>query len=1590
MAASLLKPVQDPTHPNGDISDDMVDEPEPMRFYTFEEFRTALQQASATFIQDKHQLYTWLNSAENTLFATSGNDVTTNGVQCKVTLSELDSYLDLHAANITPSNILTLAQTLNGEGKRVADLNGLTCAIHDLQHSHSQSKSLLFTYLSSNAQRLLAKSVILHDADLSSLITVASSGAAALLILQYLEKELLLTHYVLQARSVNNQLTQGERDAAVEEDALLGGMSMSQLIRTVAAYSEDSAARWKDVKHFVVASKLVAEDVGSCDVTELLASVNGTDILADVAVHLVWLFAHGMRFATWEDLKLALQHGAENGPSNILTKVDTKREYYLPKDEHMMIVLHLFGPICSLLQPGALFAEKSQFSSLLASSGADQNANLIFQHLIGLQYEAGVTCATMKQLIETIEKRHEDILAKKKETLNFLTSKECKLFANPTTTMNGGKDSYRFPLTAANIDRLFALAQSEGDIYKLLTEACAPVKADKDQEPAAPSPRSSSSSSLLHPIMKHAPYRFFSHLIMAVRGFYPHQYVLHYKRPNIIGGNVSDEWHQFPSIERLSVGLSPLVYDPMTHSSLALDSHELHQLLASSHGNPHALAMHLTLLTMMARTFTSFHALHQAVQVTQRESKARIPELREILASIHGLFNDPQFDGYKFTKPELESLYYQSGAGPLCIHFINEMLETESRSIGSVKELVERVKEHHARFMQRRECEIEMLKAVFRGSWDVKQLFGKGSNANDLNHSTTGTQIHAHSRTISSLVHLTGSTGASSGPGVAITSTDLAQLLLSCDSGAGLLIHLQHAAMAGNEFIASVDELQKEVARGTSQRVKESILAILQSTTHPFFVDGVDTHSWDLTHVDDLLDESRTQSDGLVHLWALRSTGENFKSFDSLGALSEAVSAGRRACLQPKKAQLAIIFAYLHAPTINLLVPSEKIQLTVDDVDKLVTLCGGSYLHTFTMLISLDHSNVQYQSIKDLAEDMLHLYETRTTQQVSRPQTAQSRSRSRRPSKLGRPDQWRRPSTRMHSQAVANVDQLVPSASNKDWNQSPIFTLLRDSSSHILLDPRSLTSSHLDDLLRTCDGDEELCFALMRHLRHGRPAYDGMALLLDCVQSIVTTLPSLADQVTNYLNRSTTTLTRRWMDNHSPTVPIITTTAARSLILTSEAGAETLPILRHLDRTNKQFHRVATAEFDSLDELILGVRFEYLCQLGRSSDEARQLSKITGSTTNGVSKTIEPPLSLLQSPIARAQKLTTEQLSEQIVKFLQSSACHLFVAPIDGVDANACQQLYYQSSGGRDTLGHLWCLDAAGRKFATFAELATALRARVQLYQMLLNSSACQKIDALASSTQIDEFLDSIHSKVMASSNGDWFQRRLTSEALKPDEPFKDFDAFIEAFHSRDHLARPTSLDRKVSPSYTPERSALSELAAHRRVRSLALEAAASPKTTPSSTPRRTPASISPHTSPNWLDGAAAAATAEMKVSTSASAGEYVSYDTKRQSLLLFLRDPRQSLFIDSTIVSSLTYTDVDRLLKMAGGPDKDALQVMKYLTKLKQSGQQFSSPSDLCFAVLKVHRTTVDQAQRNRSANAKGLKPSASVLHLDADEKII
>jgi hypothetical protein len=171
---------------------------------SFTDLSVALRHTAQTFLGEKLALYAWLNSHANTMFPPSEFGTT-------VTSSELDHFLDLHASSIPPSSILNLARALNAQGQKVENLTDFTTTTLRLQGAQSGSAALLFTYLASNTHRLHAKSCVIRDSDLTAWIAAATSGAATLLILQRMEKELLLAHYTLEAQMSNNHLTASQR-----------------------------------------------------------------------------------------------------------------------------------------------------------------------------------------------------------------------------------------------------------------------------------------------------------------------------------------------------------------------------------------------------------------------------------------------------------------------------------------------------------------------------------------------------------------------------------------------------------------------------------------------------------------------------------------------------------------------------------------------------------------------------------------------------------------------------------------------------------------------------------------------------------------------------------------------------------------------------------------------------------------------------------------------------------------------------------------------------------------------------------------------------------------------------------------------------------------------------------------------------------------------------------------------------------------------------------------------------------------------------------------------------------------------------------
>jgi hypothetical protein len=68
-----------------------------------------------------------------------------------------------------------------------------------------------------------------------------------------------------------------------------------------------------------------------------------------------------------------------------------------------------------------------------------------------------------------------------------------------------------------------------------------------------------------------------------------------------------------------------------------------------------------------------------------------------------------------------------------------------------------------------------------------------------------------------------------------------------------------------------------------------------------------------------------------------------------------------------------MVLSYLHSPAVILLTASEKRDLGMTDVVKLLQLCGGDIPHTFSMLIALDLQNLQSQSVRHLAHDAVKL-----------------------------------------------------------------------------------------------------------------------------------------------------------------------------------------------------------------------------------------------------------------------------------------------------------------------------------------------------------------------------------------------------------------------------------------------------------------------------------------------------------------------------------------------------------------------------------------------------------------------------------------
>jgi hypothetical protein len=312
-----------------------------------------------------------------------------------------------------------------------------------------------------------------------------------------------------------------------------------------------------------------------------------------------------------------------------------------------------------------------------------------------------------------------------------------------------------------------------------------------------------------------------------------------------------------------------LIRHPMTDAPRTLDAFETQQLLAAANSSSHVCAMHPLMLEVMHRRFKCVQALLHAVQSAQQESKTRIPELREYMLQAPGLFtfSDPSLpSGYGLSKAELDMFYHPSGAGPLCALFIQELLDRGRR------ELRQRSRRHgrqlHARFIERRNTEIALLRSVFRGRYDVRQLFGK--NSGDAPN------------------------GAMSG--VRVTDTELSQLLLAGDTGAGVMIHIQHASLPGHEQLSSIGQLHHSFSFGVSAGVKQSILGLLRDSSSDLLKPSATATSWTLDHVERLLAQSNAGSDAFMHLWALRAATAEFDGLESLAA---AVHSGRIGCLDP-------------------------------------------------------------------------------------------------------------------------------------------------------------------------------------------------------------------------------------------------------------------------------------------------------------------------------------------------------------------------------------------------------------------------------------------------------------------------------------------------------------------------------------------------------------------------------------------------------------------------------------------------------------------------------------------------------------------
>jgi hypothetical protein len=618
----------------------------------------------------------------------------------------------------------------------------------------------------------------------------------------------------------------------------------------------------------------------------------------------------------------------------------------------------------------------------------------------------------MADLAQLVAAQHRQALEHQAAVLAFFNSDECHLLSpgeekadQEEEQINTGasagrskkKAHHRMHVTAAHVERLFVMTAQQGgdgaaDVLARLKEAndvaAQLLRARRQGDRTKVTQLSKQNALALH-----APYRFFSHLLQAVRRFFVHDDTPSSSSlADASSGSSSVLLESYPALLALLEGHSALLHDPTTEVHMALARAEVLHLVdacraaaaaASTESDAKgandalaaaaaAAALELHHLDLAQHRFYSFSALLSALRAAHRESDAYVAELCHTIAQAEGLFSDTLFAaGRPISASMARELYVNTGAGPLCVPLVHELLDA-ALSVPSMSALGQMLGAAFVRFEQRQEVEMELLR-IFWHSYDVRQLLDGEEEEQP-------------------------------------SAADLHRLLRASGTAAGVISFVQHAVstLEGASRPRSVEALVRALSiaqQQPSESFQRGVLALLQGCCSSLLTVEAQVGSWGLDHVERLFALSRASHDLPVHLYALRAAGV---VCDGVDALAAAVLAGRVACLDPASVGVAVLLSFVSSPSVLLLSEAAKLTVGVPELDRLIDVVSaagaedaatvaalgtGSSVssgsgsvhasaaalrrhvtaHALRLLVELDRNNLQFVSIRELTHELANM-----------------------------------------------------------------------------------------------------------------------------------------------------------------------------------------------------------------------------------------------------------------------------------------------------------------------------------------------------------------------------------------------------------------------------------------------------------------------------------------------------------------------------------------------------------------------------------------------------------------------------------------